>query len=101
MLRPRAVEPRGRRRVSHPRMIWTSVIHHLVLNDLYARAMRAFDQLAELRERAEVFLDRVKILRVITVKSGARFVFFQLDLVETIVVVVPGRQPDCGDAELL
>ena len=32
-------------------------------------------------------------------KSGARFLFLQLDLVESIVIVVPGRQPDRGDAE--
>src|SRR6185369_2780627 len=100
MLRPGAVEPRRRRLVINPRMIWTGVIHHLVLDDLYAGAMRSLDQLTQLRERAEVFLDRVKILRVVAVKSGARFVFLELDLIEAIVVVVPRRQPDGGDAEL-
>src|SRR6185369_3283657 len=100
MLRLGAVEPRGRRRIIDPRMIWTSVIHHLILDDLYTRAMRSLDQLTQLCKRAEVFLDRVKILRVVAVKPGARFVFLKLDLVEAIVVVVPRRQPDRGDAEL-
>src|ERR1041384_3102815 len=101
MLGLRAVEPRGRGRIVGPRMIWTSVIHNLVLNDLDAGAMRGFDEFAQLRLRAEVFLDGVKVLWVVAVKSGAWFVFLQLDFVETIVVVVPRREPDCGDAEVL
>src|SRR5678816_4001662 len=98
MLRLGAVEPRRRRRIIDPGMIWTGVIHDLVLNNLYAGAMREIDQLTQFRERTEVFFDGVKILWVVTVKSGARLVFLQLDLVEAIVVVVPRRKPDRGDA---
>src|SRR5215212_3328376 len=101
MLRLRAVEPCRGGRIINPRMVRTSVVHYLVLNDLHAQAMRRINQLAKLRLRAEVLLDNVKILRVVTVKSGARFVFLQLDLIETIVVVVPRRQPDRRDAELV
>src|ERR1044072_2402420 len=101
MVRLGTVEPIPRRWIGDPRMIWTSVIHHLVLNDLDARPMRGVDQLTQLRVRAEVFLDGVKVLRVVAMKAGARFVFLQLDLVEVIVVVVPRREPDRGDAELL
>ena len=63
--------------------------------------MRGLDEFTQLRLRAEVFLDSVKILRVVTVKSGARFVFLQFDFVEAIVVVVPRCKPDGGDAEIL
>ena len=34
-------------------------------------------------------------------KTGARFSFLQLDLVQAIVIVVPGCEPDRGDAEIL
>ena len=101
MLRPGAVEPGGRGWIIDPGMVRAGVIHHLVLNDLDAGAMRSLNQLAQLRVRAEVFLDAVKVLRVVAMKSGARFVFLQLDLVEAIVVVVPRREPDSGDAEVL
>src|ERR1051325_4328656 len=96
-----AVEPRRRGRIVNPRMIWTSVVHHFVLDDLDSVAMRGVDQLAQLRKRAEVFFDAIKILRIVAVKAGARLVFLQLDLVEPIVVVVPRRQPDRSDAEVL
>ena len=82
-------------------MIWASVIQHLILNDLDSGEMRGLDQLAQLLVRAEVFLDNVKVLWVIAMKSGAWFVFLQLDLVEAIVVVVPRREPDRGNAQLL
>src|SRR6185503_18133250 len=88
------------RRIFNPRMVWTSVVHYLVLNDLYARLMRGLHQFTKLCMRSEVFVDRVKILWVVAVKSGARFVFLQLDLVESIVIVVPGRQPDSRDTKL-
>ena len=76
------------------------MVHHLVLDDFDARAMSGLDQFAHLRMCSEVFIDGVEVLRVVAVKSGAGFVFLQLDLVESIVVVVPGRQPDGRDAEL-
>src|SRR5215213_6490136 len=82
-------------------MVRTSVVDYLVLDDLHAEAMRRINQLAKLRMRAEVLLDNVRVLRVVTVKPGARVVFLQLDLIETIVVVVPRRQPDRRDAELV
>ena len=94
------VEPRGRRRIFDPWMIWTSVVHHLVLNDLYAGAVRGINQFAQLCVCSEVFFDAVEILWVVAVKSRARFVFLQLDLVESIVIVVPGREPDRRNTKL-
>src|SRR6185436_14109704 len=58
-------------------------------------------QLTQLGEIAEVFLDRVKVLRVVTVKARAGFPILQFNLVRMIVVVVPGRQPNSRDAEVL
>src|SRR5215217_848077 len=95
------IEPGGRRRILDPRMVRTGVVHYLVLNDLYAGAVRGIDEFAQLRDGAEVFLDRVEVLRVVAMKSGARFVFLEFYLVEPIVVVVPGRQPDSSDTQLL
>src|ERR1044072_2111934 len=97
----RAVEPRRRGRILNPRMIWASVIDDLVLNDLDAHAMRGSDELFQFGERAEMFFNGIEILRVVTVKAGARLTFFQLDLVKAIVVVIPGREPDGGDAEVV
>ena len=34
-------------------------------------------------------------------KAGARLAFFEFDLVRMIVIVVPRREPDGGDAEVL
>src|SRR5689334_14114916 len=95
-----SIEPGGRRRIVDPLMIWTSVIHHLVLDDLDSVAMRGVDKFTQLCERAEVFFNAVEILRVVTVKAGARLVFLQFDLVEPIVIVVPRCEPDRGDTEL-
>src|ERR1051325_9529657 len=100
MVRLGAVEPRRRRWSVDPRMVWTSVIHHLVLNDLDAGARRSLDQLTQLSARAEGLLGCVEVVRVVAVKPGARFVFLQLDVVQAIVVVVLRRQPDRRDAEV-
>src|SRR6185369_3651374 len=95
-----AVEPGWRGRIVNPRMIRTSVIHHLVLDDLYPVAMRGVDELTQLCERPEVFFNGVEVLRVVAVKARARFVFLQFDLIESIVVVVPRRQPDRRHAKV-
>ena len=76
------------------------MIDDLVLDDLDAGAMRSVNELSQFRERAEVFFDAVEVLRVVAVKAGAGFSFFQFDLVEAIVVVVPRREPDRRDAEI-
>jgi hypothetical protein len=84
-----SIEPRGRGRIFDPWMVWTSVVHYLVLNDLYAGLMRGRDQFTHFCVRAEVLVDSIKVLWVVAVKSGARFTFLQLDLVESILIVVP------------
>src|SRR5688572_6751206 len=62
--------------------------------------MRRFNQFPHGGVGTEVFLDSIKVLWVVTMKSGAGFFFLQFDLVETIVVVIPGGQPNRSDAEL-
>src|SRR5687767_4864694 len=62
--------------------------------------MRGFNQFTHGGVRTEVFLDGIKVLWVVTMKTGAGFFFLQLDLVEAIVVVVPRRQPNRSDAKL-
>src|SRR5215213_2912273 len=99
MTRFGSIEPCRSWRIFNPWMVRTCVVHHLVLNDLYARAMRGVHEFAQLLMRTEVFLDGVEILRIVAMKSGTRFFFLQLDLIQTIVVVVPGRQPDRRHAE--
>ena len=76
------------------------MVNDFVLNDLNSRAMRERYQFAQLLERAEVFLDAVKVLRVITMEAGAWFAVFELNFVGVIVVVIPRREPDGGDAEV-
>src|ERR1044072_8865762 len=77
----RAVEPRRRGGILKPRMIWASVIDDLVLKHLDAHAMRGSAELFQFGERAEMFFNGIELLRVVTVKAGARLTFFQLDLV--------------------
>src|SRR4051812_27372348 len=89
-----AVEPGWRWRIVNPWMIRTGVVHHLVLDDLYSIAVRGVDEFTQLCKRAEVFFNGVEVLRVVAVKAGTRFVFLQFDLIESIVVVIPRRQPD-------
>src|SRR6266404_1151496 len=93
-------EPCRRWRIRNPTVIGTGVIDDLILNNLYTRAMCSLDEFAELRERPEVLLNLVKVLRVVAMKSGARFPFLQFDLIWMIVVVVPWGEPDSGDAEI-
>ncbi len=47
-----------------------------------------------------MFLNGVKVLRVVTVEAGARLVFLQFNLVKGVVIVVPGCQPHGSDAEI-
>ena len=47
------------------------MINDLVLNDLYAGTMGSSRRARATLLRAEVFLDSVKVLRVVTVKSCA------------------------------
>ena len=63
--------------------------------------MRERYQFAQLLERAEVFLDAVKVLRVVTMETSAWLAVFEFNLVRMIVVVIPGRKPNGGDAEVL
>src|SRR2546430_1261488 len=97
----RAIKPGGSWGIINPWMIRTSVIGDLVLNDLNARSVSSNNQFAQLRERPEMLFDSVKVLRVVTVKAGARLPFLQFDLIQPVVIVIPRRKPDSGDAEFL
>jgi hypothetical protein len=101
MVRPGAVEPGRRGRIINPGMIRTGVVNNFILNDLDARAMRELNQLAQFLERTKVFLNAVEVLRVVAMEPGARLAVFEFNLVRMIVVVIPGRQPNCGYAQVL
>jgi len=47
-----------------------------------------------------VFFNGVEVLRVVTVKAGARLPFLEFNLIQPVVVVIPRREPDGGDAEV-
>src|SRR5215813_324610 len=87
----RTVVPGGSRRVVNPRVIRTGVIHNLVLNDFQAKSVSFVRKFAQLCQSSKMFFYGIKILRVVAMEAGARLSFFQLDLVEAIVVVIPGR----------
>ena len=72
MLRGRAVEPRRRRRVLHPRVIRAGVVRHHVEDDLDARAVRVVDELPERRDVAEVLVDGVEVDGAVAVIVGDR-----------------------------
>ena len=96
-----AVEPGRCGRIIDPGMVRTGVVNDFVLNDLNARAMRGVDQLAQLCERAKVFFNGIKVVGVVAVKCSAWFSVFELNFIQTIVIVIPRREPDGGDAEFL
>ena len=66
------------------------MVHDCILDDLDTKPMRRLYQFLQFGQRTEVFVDLVEILRVVAVEPRTRFSFFQLDLVEAIVVVIPG-----------
>ena len=61
--------------------------------------MGACNQFAQLVERSEVFFNRIEVLWVVTVETGAGLAFLQFDLIQAIVIVIPGCKPDGRDAE--
>ncbi len=82
-------------------MIGAGVVRHLILDHLQAEAVRRFHQLAVLGEVAEVLVHGVEVHRAVTVVVGDGGAVVALALVEVIHVVVDGRGPDRGDAEVL
>src|SRR5205085_7967866 len=96
----RAVVPSGRRAVVNPRVIRARVIANLVLYYFNAELVCVVNEVAQLRERAEVLLDSVEVNRAVAVEARGRCALLLLYLVGVVDVVVPGREPDCCDAQL-
>ena len=67
MIRFGAVVPRRRRRIFHPGVIRAGVIRYLILNDFDSELMRSINQLAELRQAAEMLFNPVEIDSTIAV----------------------------------
>ena len=63
--------------------------------------VRPVHQLAQRREVAEVLLDRVEVHGAVAVVVGDRLAVVGLALVQVVDVVVPGVEPERGDAEVL
>ena len=97
----RAVVPRRRRRVRHPRVVRPAVVRDLVLDHPDARGVGPVDHLAQRREIAEVLLDAVEVDGPVAVVVGDRLPVVGLAVVQVVDVVVPGVEPQRGDAELL
>ncbi len=96
-----AAEPGGRGRVRDPGMVGPGVVGDLVLDDLQSLAVRRVHQLAQRRERAEVLLDAVEVDGAVAVVVGDRLSVVALLLVQVVHVVVPGIEPERGDAQVL
>src|SRR5205085_11518561 len=94
-----AVVPRRRRHVFGPRVIWACVIGDLILDELDAEGVRRVRQLAQRRQVAEVFVHGVEIYRAIAVIAGRHLAVINFFLVGPVGVVVPGVEPQGGDAE--
>src|SRR5260370_6953803 len=62
--------------------------------------MRLIHQFAQLSERPEVFLNLVKVLRVVPMKTRAGLSVLKFDLIRMIVVVIPRRKPEGGHAKV-
>ncbi len=89
-----AVEPGGRGRIFHPRMIRSGVVRHLVLNHLDAHAVRGIHQFAELGQRAEVLFHAVEIDRAVAVIIGDALVLVSLALIQAVDVVINRVDPE-------
>ena len=100
VLRGRAVVPGGGGRILGPGMVGTGVVRHLVLDDLDAVGVRLVHQVAQRREVAEVLVDRVEVHRAVAVIVGDGLAVVGLLLVQAVRVVVPGVEPERGDAEV-
>ena len=96
-----SVEPGRGRGIRHPRVIGAGVVRHLVLDHLQSEAVRRVHQLPVLGEVAEVLVHGVEVHRAVTVVVGDGGAVVALALVEVVHVVVDGRGPDRGDAEVL
>ena len=76
------------------------MVRDLVLDNFDSKSVGLIHQLAQFRERAEMFFDTIKVDRAITMIIGdlsfgsVRFVRILFALVEVIDVVVPRRQPN-------
>jgi hypothetical protein len=77
------------------------MVRHLVLDDLDPLDMGRVHELAQRGEVSEVLLDAVEVDGSVAVVVGDRLVVVGLLLVQAIRIVVPGVEPEGGDAEVV
>ncbi len=77
------------------------MICNLVLNHLYSKGMRSAHKFLVFLQITEVLFDRIVVHRAVAVIIGDWLPIIGLALIDVIVVIVNGGQPNGGHAEIL